>query len=89
MLVLARRTGETIEISDDIQVAVLAVNGGEARPDVPARPSVVVCDGASAGGTPLSPRDMAKRDMANPTLPCYAHRHIGRLSHDRHRQPDV
>lgn len=42
MLLLTRRVGETINIGDDVQVTVLAVNGSQVRIGVKAPREVVV-----------------------------------------------
>jgi len=42
MLILTRRTGETITIGDDIRVRILAVKGMQVRIGVEAPPNVAI-----------------------------------------------
>jgi len=42
MLILSRRTGESVKIGDDVTVTVLSVKGGEVRLGFTAPPNVAV-----------------------------------------------
>jgi carbon storage regulator len=42
MLILTRRTGETLRIGDDVEVTVMAVNGSQVRIGIKAPRDVVV-----------------------------------------------
>jgi carbon storage regulator len=42
MLILTRRTGETLRIGDDVEVTVMAVNGSQVRIGIKAPRSVAV-----------------------------------------------
>ena len=42
MLVLTRRTGETLRIGDDIEVTVMAVNGSQVRIGIKAPRNITV-----------------------------------------------
>jgi carbon storage regulator len=42
MLILTRRTGETLRIGDDVEVTVMAVNGSQVRIGIKAPRNVIV-----------------------------------------------
>jgi carbon storage regulator len=45
MLILTRRTGETILIGDDIEIIILAVDGGQTRVGIEAHEDVKILRG--------------------------------------------
>lgn len=48
MLTLTRRAGESVRIGDDIEIAIMAVNGGQVRIGIKAPRAVVVDRGEIA-----------------------------------------
>ena len=61
MLILTRRTGESLRIGDDVEVTVMAVNGSQVRIGIKAPRSVVVDrqEVAGAGDEPAEEKGEA------------------------------
>lgn len=55
MLVLARKTSETIHIGDDIVIKVIAIRGGQVKIGIDAPPGIRVrrVDGGNGGAGPV------------------------------------
>jgi carbon storage regulator len=60
MLILTRRTGETLHIGDDVQVTVMAVNGSQVRIGIKAPRNI------SVDREEIAQRKQRERDLAPP-----------------------
>jgi carbon storage regulator len=66
MLILSRRTGESVRIGDDVEVTVMAVNGSQVRIGIKAPRNIAVDREEIAERKQREQREQRERDSAAP-----------------------